>query len=364
MKTDPIQRCLSWKLTFHGPRRLSCGLEALWVAGGLFFLGICGGLSSEQAFVDSVTQVNMSFHWDHTVGNVPQPASTTRVPLTEQPTNLTTINFDASDPSLYSTKLIGGTLEDCMLVSTYTRKTSVWLDAVPGQDLSLHNTSPSYDIFSWVSAGSDLKSYFATNYAATLTSANVDRRISQTLGMEDRTGQGRVLAFFWAPIQLVLRPAYSADITTQISYSGLTKFADGSYQVADPSAGGADYKFQDNSYTTYTGVGAFGDFAMNNEAKTVPGSSNAMPWTAMGYTYNWNYLEDGQDGRALDPFRVGSYVGTSEFIVSAGVTVQFDHFVESSDLYSYLVPEPGSVEFLLLGAGLVCFLRLRRPIRG
>ena len=364
MNTDPMPRCLSWNRPFRWPGNLSCGLEALLIAGGLFFFGVRAGFSAEQAFVDSVTQVNESFHWDHTVGGVPQPATTTRVPLAGQPTNLTTINFDASDPSLYSTKLIGGTLEDCVLVSTFTRKTTVWLNAVPGQDLSLHNASPSYDIFSWVSAGSDMKNYFATNYAATLSPANVDRRISQTLGMEDRTGQGRVLAFFWAPIELVLRPAYSADVTTQISYSGLTKFADGSYQVADPSAGGADYKFQDNSYTTYTGAGAFGDFAMNNEAKTVPGSSNAMPWTAMGYTYNWNFLEDGQDGRALDPLRVGSYVGTSEFIVSAGVTVQFDHFVENGDLYSYLVPEPGIVALLLLGAGVVCIVRVRRPARG
>ncbi|MEI8310920.1 MAG: PEP-CTERM sorting domain-containing protein [Verrucomicrobiota bacterium] len=93
---------------------------------------------------------------------------------------------------------------------------------------------------------------------------------------------------------------------------------------------------------------------MNNEAKT------RMPWTAMGYTYNWNYLEDGQNGRADDPFRVGSYVGATEFVVSAGATVVFDHFVENTNLYSYLIPEPNSVILFLFGAGVVYFVILHR----
>ena len=76
-----------------------------------------------------------------------------------------------------------------------------------------------------------------------------------------------------------------------------------------------------------------------------------MPWTAMGYTYNWDYNLGG----------VSSYVGTTEFVVSAGDTVVFDHF--ENNLYSYLVPEPGGVTLLLFGAGVVCFVRFRRPRR-
>jgi hypothetical protein len=303
----------------------------------MFFFSMCAGCFAD-AYADSVTQTQASFHYSTT-------APTPRVPLAQKPTSLITINFDAGQPALY--RLINGNAS--VLVSTFTPYNAFWQTAHSGEPLTLHTGSGSgYDIFPWVSAGSDLKDYFATNYAATLTPGNVDLRISQTLGMPDRTSEARVLAFFWAPISLVLRPAYSADISTQINYSGLQKpYGDNSYAANNPPVGTDGFKWQDYDYNYYTGPGGFSNFITNNEERT------KMPWTAMGYTYNWDYNLGG----------VNSYVGTTEFVVSAGATVQFDHFVNNAGLYSYLIPEPGSAVLLLLGAGVVCFVRFRRSPR-
>jgi hypothetical protein len=152
-------------------------------------------------------------------------------------------------------------------------------------------------------------------------------------------------------MDLVLRPAYSTDIAVQISYDSLPTYSDMSYAVADPSSGGAGFKWQDCNDTTYSGDGGFGDFALNNEAKTT------YPWTAMGYTYNWNFLEDGLNGRADDTNRVSSYVGVSEFVVSAGARVEFDSFVENDVLYAYLIPESDTLTLLVFSSGLVLLRR-------
>ena len=335
MKANQAVKSRCWSSSFSRSVFIPAHKKWLCFVFALVFLGVCAGRAADpQAYTDALTQTQASFHFSTT-------APTPRVPLAQKPTNLTTINFDAGNTSLY--RSINGI--ESVLVSTFTPYNAFWQTAQSGQPLTLHTGSGAgYDIFPWVSAGSDLKDYFATNYAATLTPGNVDLRISETLGMPDRTSQARVLAFFWAPITLVLRPAYSADITTQINYSGLSTYGDTSYQANAPPAGTDGFKWQDYNNTYYTGSTGFDDFMTNNEANT------RMPWTAMGYTYNWDYNQGG----------VASYVGTTEFVVSAGATVVFDHFVDNANLYSYLVPEPGSVFLLLFGAGVVCFVRLRR----
>ena len=304
--------------------------------------------------MDAVSQVKESFHWDHMDGGVPAIATNARVNLAEMPTNLLAINYNPGQSSLYRSFTLQGTNYDCVLVSTFTQKNSFWQAAQTNQPLQLHNASPSYDIFTWVTVGSSLKDYIGSSYGATLATNNVDRRVSQALGMADRTGENRVLAFYWVPTNMILRPAYSADVSTQIDWQTLPTNSDGSFGVADASAGGTSFQFQDYNYTTYAGTNAFGDFVMNNQAKT------EMPWSAMGYTYNWNFLEDGLDGRSNDPTRVTNYVGPSEFVVSAGAWVQFEGFVENDQLYTYLVPEPSTVALLLAGAALVCVVRFRR----
>jgi hypothetical protein len=316
------------------------------------FFGTPGWAVTSQAYLDSVTQVKNSFHWDHTEGGVAQVTTEARVLLAEKPSNLTTLHFDASNPARYSVREINGTLQNCVLLTTYTKKDAFWQSAVPQQDLQFHSGGGAgYDIFSWVTAGADLKNYVASNYTTSLSVGTVDLRISQTLGMPDSTGQGRVLASFWTPMDLVLRPAYSTDIAVQISYDSLPTYSDMSYAVADPSSGGAGFKWQDCNDTTYSGDGGFGDFALNNEAKTT------YPWTAMGYTYNWNFLEDGLNGRADDTNRVSSYVGVSEFVVSAGARVEFDSFVENDVLYAYLIPESDTLTLLVFSSGLVLLRR-------
>ncbi|MEI8310921.1 MAG: hypothetical protein WCH98_09210 [Verrucomicrobiota bacterium] len=209
MKANQAVKTHYWGSSFSRSRCIPAKRHLPFLVFAFVFLGACAGWSLDpQAYTDSLTETQASFHFSTT-------APTPRVPLDQQPVNLTTINFDAGNTSLY--RLINGT--ESVLVSTFTRYSAFWQTAQAGQPLTLNDGS--HDLFSWVLAGSDLKDYFATNYAATLTTGNVDLRISQTLGMPDRTSEARVLAFFWAPVTLVLRPAYSADITTQISYSGL-----------------------------------------------------------------------------------------------------------------------------------------------
>lgn len=164
----------------------------------------------------------------------------------------------------------------------------------------------------------------------------------------------KFLAFFWAPLEMILRPAYSADISSQIDFSNLQKYSDDSFEAEDPSAGGPGFLLQDYSYGYHSGAEGFGDFVRYNQAST------QMPWTAMGYTYNWNYLEDGEAGRALDPNRVSSLVGPSEFVVSAGSWVEFSHFVENDALYAYLVPESGSFWLLAFATGMILMIRASR----
>ncbi len=319
-----------------------------------FFLVSAPAISVETAYSDAVNQVKESFHWDHMDGGFPAVATNARVNLAEMPTDLLTINYDAGQSSLYRSFTLQGTNYDCVLVSTFTRKTGIWLTAQTNQPLQLHNPSPSYDLFTWVTVGSSLKDYIGSNYGSTLTTNNVDRRLSQALGMEDRTGQNRGLAFYWVPTNMILRPAYSADVSTQISWQTLPTYPDSSFGVVDASAGGASFQFMDYNNTSYIGTNAFGDFVMNNQAKT------EMPWSAMGYTYNWNYLEDGLNGRSNDPTRVTNYVGASEFVVSAGAWVQFEGFVENDQLYTYLVPEPGTGALLLVGLTAVWMVHRRR----
>jgi len=361
MGTRPIFRNVSFSRRWPLPDPVALSR----IVAGLLFFAVSAVWSAEQAYTDSVLQVKASFEWDHLVGNVPTVATAPRVKLDQQPANLTTINFNPEASSLYSTREINGQLTNCVLVSTFTKKDAFWQTAKKDTDLHLHSDTGGYDIFTWVTVGNDLKDYVETNYSATLTTENVDRRISQALGMEDRTttvvADKRVLAFYWAPISLVLRPAYSADISTQIDYQNLPTFlepAGAAYAAADPGAGGPSFQFQDFSYNTFSGAEGFGQFMTSNEART------GMPWTAMGYTYNWNYLEDGLNGRAYDPAAVDSYVGTGEFVVSSGAWVQFDHFVENAGLYTYMIPEPGGAVLLVFAAGFVCLIHFRRPFRG
>lgn len=341
--------------SFFHPRAQLPGRRGQFSALALVALFLTTGLGlavEEAAYTEAVRQARLSFHWDRMENGIPQMATTPRTLLPDEPLSLTTVIFDSDQPSLYRTLDIQGIERQCVLVATFTRKQDFWLSAASGEDLRLR-LDAGYDVFPWVVVGQTLPSYFQQTYSSTLTTANVERRISQSLGMEDRTGQHRVLAFFWTPLELILRPAYSGDITTSIDYAALSKHPDGTYQVDDPSAGGSAFVLQDYDYSYHSGPEGFGDFVEYNQAKT------HMPWTGLGATYNWNYLEDGVAGRSLDPDRVSSPIGPSEFVVSAGAWVEFSHFVENDHLYAYLIPEPGGFT-LILFSSIILVLRFRR----
>jgi len=158
------------------------------------------------------------------------------------------------------------------------------------------------------------------------------------------------LAFFWAPIVSVVRSGYLPDVSVQVS--GLDSFADGSYM---PEENGLDPGFRYVDYSDNVLYTTNEEFGSNNQAKT------ASPWTAMGYTYNWNYLQDGTNPDfGLDPLAPGSPVGLSEFVVSGGSQVILDSWMPYADFDLWIIPEPGPLFWGLLGLSLPAGVWFRR----
>jgi hypothetical protein len=82
-----------------------------------------------------------------------------------------------------------------------------------------------------------------------------------------------------------------------------------------------------------------------NRAKTT------YPWTAMGYTYNCNLLQDGRDPLlGLDPLTTSSFFGAIEFIVSAGSKIVNDRFRPNAEFEVWVVPEPSA--WVIINVGL------------
>jgi hypothetical protein len=77
----------------------------------------------------------------------------------------------------------------------------------------------------------------------------------------------------------------------------------------------------------------------------------------MGYTFNWNALQNGSLNYGNDPQRVSSPVGVTEFIVGGGATVILDSWVPYSQFGSWVVPEPDT--WLLAVAGGILLLAFR-----
>jgi len=136
----------------------------------------------------------------------------------------------------------------------------------------------------------------------------------------------------------------------------LTTFSDGSYQPVNNAPPGFQYvDFADNT-KLYTGPTSVSEFVEYNQAQTY------FPWTAMGYTYNWNSLQDGSESAyGNDPLHAPNPFGLTEFVVSGGSTVLLDSWVPNSGLGLWVVPEP-AVVFLLLAGGFA--LLIIRWIRG
>lgn len=310
-------------------------------------------VENNAAFAGSAAFTKTSYHWQSMSGTTPIAPPGTRSPLPYAPAPLTTISYDSSNPALYQQKVIGGTTYDCVLVGTFTPANGFWNQA-GGTEVTLTYTSgtTTHYIFPYVTVGNDLHSYLTDTYFQSIspTDAEVAHRIDQSLGLDpsvDLTVRG--LAFFWAPIDHIVRSGYLPDVSVQVA--DLQAFSDGSYipeeTGRDPSFQYAD--FGDNTIRYNSNL----EFVSTNQAKTY------YPWTAMGYTFNWNALQNGDydPSYGYDDNAPDSFFGLTEFMVSAGSQVVLESWVPYSDLDVWIVPEPGSFGLAAFGVALVLIRR-------
>jgi hypothetical protein len=300
------------------------------------------------AFAAAAAVTKQSFHWDAVSGGVPQVATTPRTPLPGA--TLTTISWNPARPQVYQRKTIDAVEVECTLVATFTEPFATWT-APQGTvtQLAFSQSGTTHFIMPWVTAGESLRDYLRSTYftGSTVPSPlEAQRRIQQAVGLpaNDRTTTG--LAFFWVPLANLARPAYSADISSQLPL--LPTYGDGSYQAVAAGAP-SGFTYLDDSDSTKT-FSALADFVEWNQAQTT------YPWTAMGSTYNWNALQASGTNPALgyDPLAPSSPVGVSEFIVSAGSKIVNEGFVTHADLGIWAVPEPSVWVIAIVGlAGLV-----------
>jgi len=310
------------------------------------------------AFAGSADITRESFHWDSVGGTPPEPQVAT-TPRTVLPgADLTTLIWDPSGrPDIYQEKTFGSTVYQSTLVVTFTKPFSMW-NGTPGSEVTLtfDNSGTTNYILPYVTSGNELRDYLRATYFDPTDSpdpAEIALRIQQAVGLPAEDASDRGLAYFWAPLQNIARPAYSADITTQLPT--LDTFSDGTYQTTTVGApDGFTYVDVNDAATTYTGPAGLPDFVTWNQAQTT------YPWTAMGYTYNWNALQDGSNpAYGFDPDHATSTVGLSEFIISGGSDVILENWIPYSDFTTWLVPEPSAALLLVLAAGLL-LIRLRR----
>jgi len=315
------------------------------------------------AFAGGAEITAQSYHWDSVSGVPPSPQVAT-TPRTVLPgATLTTLAWDpVGQPNFYQEKTIGSQTVQATLVATFTQPFGMW-NMPSGTELTLtfdDNGTTNY-IMPYVTAGNRLREYLQDNYFSPgdpPTSEEVGLRIQQAVGLPQESAVDRGLAFFWAPLANIARPAYSGDIANQ--FPTLSTFADGSYETTTVNApAGFTYVDLNDSTKTYTGANGLSEFVEWNGAQTT------YPWTAMGWTYNWNALQDGSDASfGFDPDHVDTPIALSEFIVSGGTQVIAEDWIPFTELDDWVViPEPGMVWLPIFVFGVVGFRRRARNAR-
>jgi hypothetical protein len=307
------------------------------------------------AFRAAAAVTNASYHWDTLVSGQPQVATAPRVPLPA--TTLTTVSWDPLLPELFQEKIIDSVAVQCTLVATFAGPFGTWTaPAGTVTELTFSVGGTTNFIMPFVTWGGDLREYLRNTYftADSIPApALVQTRIQQALGLAPTIATTHGLAFFWVPLANLARPAYSADIAAQLP-APLPTFSDGSFQALDGSGpAGFTYLDVDDSTVTYSTLGEYVEW---NQAQTT------YPWTAMGYTFNWNSLQDGLDpSYGIDPLAPAFSFGVPEFIVSAGSKIVNERFVTHADLSAWAVPEPGFLGPEILA---VAVFMVRRALPG
>lgn len=314
------------------------------------------------AFAAGVAITKQSYHWDSVSDGIPLVATTPRTPLPVS--TLTTISWNPSRSQFYQRKTIDSVDVECTLVATFTSPFSTWT-APRGTvtQLTFSQSGATGFIMPWVTAGESLRDYLRTTYftgAIVPSPLEAQHRIQQSVGLpiDDKATKG--LATFWVPLANLARPAYSADISSQLP--PLATYGDGSYEALAAGAP-AGFSYLDDSDPTKT-FGTLPEFVEWNGAQTT------YPWTAMGYTYNWNALQASGANPAFgyDPLAPTSPIGVSEFVVSAGSKIVNEGFVTNAQLGFWAadiwpVPEigPNGVQSVIaLVAGVLGLLERRR----
>jgi len=349
----------------------SVWIGALWPSAMAAWLGACllSASASAQpspaqnaaAFAAAAAITRQSYHWDSVSGGVPQVATTPRAPLPGTP--LTTLSWNTADPRFYQLKSIDSVDVECTLVATFTSPFATWT-ASRGTVTPLSATldGSTHLIMPWVTAGDSLRDYLRNTYftgSSVPSELETQHRIQQAVGLPTSDGTTAGLALFWVPLTNLARPAYSADIASQLP--PLATYGDGSYQaVAAGAPSGFIYLDESDPMRTFETIS---DFVEWNGAQTT------YPWTSMGYTYNWNSLQTSKTNPALgyDPFAPSSPFGVSEFIVSAGSKIVNERFVTNAELRFWVVPEIDAtrrtivVAFVIAALGVVERRRLTCP---
>lgn len=348
-------------------KNLRCSRTLLALRAGVaafgFLLAVAGDVLGAQttpaqnltAFQAAATLSNASYHWDSVASGQPQVATTPRIPLPT--TTLATVSWDPLRPDLFQEKVIDSATVQCTLVATFTGAYDTWTaPAGTVTELTYSAGGTTNYIMPFVTWGGDLRDYLRAAYFTDGSIAEpglVQTRIQQSLGLAPTTSTSHGVAFFWVPLANLARPAYSADIAAQLPIQ-LPTFSDGSYQPIDAS-GPVGFSYLDVSDASVR-YSTLSEYVEWNQAQT------SYPWTAMGYTFNWNSLQNGSDpSYGTDPLAPAGSFGLAEFIVSAGSKIVNERFVTNANLGVWVVPEPA-----LMGPGIlavVVVLLLRRSYR-
>ena len=210
-------------------------------------------------------------------------------------------------------------------VSTYTWNYGTWQGHVRFAPIDLYYLSGSVTnyISSWVTVGDDLPEYLATTYSTSnLTVSNVEQKVYMTLGMPPASG--KVLVQFWVRPADLVRPAYNNSLTNTVEppVDGQNRY----HLVAGADSNmRAGVRLQSDSGQWFLmGQDAFGAFFTNN-------FNTRYPWTAMGYTWNWDPSLGTNDTDRIGP---------DEFIISGGAQVFYERTVPNDKLLAAVRGEP------------------------